>query len=103
VGDLNKTCNLINDQLREHEAKTKPFLNQINSLNHKLLETQHRHELISEFLTQFQLTDSERDTLLHQPIAPNFFRTLNKVHDIYSACTDMLRSHQQKSGLEVLP
>lgn len=102
VGDLNKTCNLIDEQIREHESKTKPFLNHINSLNHKLQETQHRQELISNFLTQFQLTDTERDALLHHPITPNFFRTLNKVHDIYSACTEMLRSHQQKSGLEIM-
>ncbi len=99
---MNKTCTLIDNQIREHEAKTKPFLNHINSLNHKLQETQHRHELIGGFLTQFQLTDAERDALLHHPITPTFFKTLNKVHDIYSACTEMLRSHQQKSGLEIM-
>ncbi|KAL0476993.1 COG6 [Acrasis kona] len=102
VGDLSKACSLIDEQMRQHESVTKSFLVQYNNTQQKLSDSQHRQKLISTFLTQFQLTDAERDALLYHPITQTFFRTLNKVHDIKNACTDMLRTHQQKSGLEIM-
>ncbi len=52
-------------------------------------------QVVSEFLSRFQLTEEEQAALHSGEVNDNFFNALKRVGQIYSDCPILLRTHQK--------
>ena len=62
-------------------------------------------QVAGSFLAKFQLSEEELDCLKGRPgqdISPNFFSALKRVREIHEECKQLLRTSQQRLGLEVM-
>jgi hypothetical protein len=69
-----------------------------------MLQNRKRNEVEQEitlsFLQKFQLTEEETNALKSTEINTQFFKSLQRVHQIHDDCKILLRTQHQRAGYE---
>lgn len=121
VESMNTCVNDMMGRLQATKSQTRDLINETTKLQNETQKLVLKEKVMATFLDKFQLTPDEIVALRGTPTAglrmgsqlslspptslrlsPAFFASLQKVHKIHSDCKILLRSNQQKAGLEIM-
>ena len=86
----------------ENKSTSSSLLLETDRLQRALEVSQTRSNLLGTFLAQYQLSPVEAQALQAEEITAEFFEALDHVRTIHSNCKNLLRTHHQRAGLELL-
>ncbi|MEW5300794.1 MAG: hypothetical protein WDW36_003699 [Sanguina aurantia] len=99
---LSLNCSNIVTQLASTQAATGALLSGTERLSHDSESVERRSALVGNFLDQYQLTPQEMASLQGEAVGPTFFAALSRVRAIHENCRQLLRTHHQRAGLELM-
>ncbi len=89
-------------KLADTKAKTADLLNETADLKSRGRVLEMKEVVVNAFLKQFQLTKEEVGVLLGGAVGEELFTVLQRVKRIHEDCKLLLRSSQQRVGLEIM-
>ncbi|KAG6547166.1 hypothetical protein Mapa_011418 [Marchantia paleacea] len=102
VCGLAECCDRIAKSLSTCSATTGDIVTATERLKLELETTTQRQDLIANFLHNYQLSPEEVNALREEELNENFFKALTRVQEIHANCKVLLRTHQQRAGLELM-
>ncbi|KAL2613897.1 hypothetical protein R1flu_025589 [Riccia fluitans] len=102
VNGLAECCDRIAKALSSCSATTGDIVTATERLKLELETTSQRQEIITNFLHNYQLSPEEVNALREEDLNENFFKALSRVQEIHANCKVLLRTHQQRAGLELM-
>eukprot|EP00200_Dunaliella_tertiolecta_P002280 CAMPEP_0202353132 /NCGR_PEP_ID=MMETSP1126-20121109/9026_1 /ASSEMBLY_ACC=CAM_ASM_000457 /TAXON_ID=3047 /ORGANISM="Dunaliella tertiolecta, Strain CCMP1320" /LENGTH=730 /DNA_ID=CAMNT_0048945441 /DNA_START=36 /DNA_END=2228 /DNA_ORIENTATION=- len=99
---LADSCAKIQNVLDATKLSAAPLLGETQALQAELGATQHKAQLVEEFLEHYQLSQEEVAALQSEDVGPAFFAALSRVRHIHDNCRSLLRTHHQRAGLELM-
>ena len=102
-------CEDMNRRLAAARAKTSGLLKETSQLQTKNKQLEMRSKVVDAFLDKFELKPEELSVLSNHrgngsqsTIGEEFFRVMEKVKGIHENCKCLLRTSQQRAGLEIM-
>jgi len=107
VDSLDRNCTSIESQLNHAEESTALFMNQSEKLREEKDELEKRSELVTSFLSKYQLSEEELVNLRHAPLREHdggapFFDALERLQAIRGDSSEILSTPFHSAGLEIL-
>ncbi|KAL3678988.1 hypothetical protein R1sor_021944 [Riccia sorocarpa] len=102
VNGLAECCDRIAKALSSCSATTGDIVTATERLKQELETTTQRQEIIANFLHNYQLSPEEVNALREEDLSESFFKALARVQEIHANCKVLLRTHQQRAGLELM-
>uniref|UniRef100_A0A8C7GT89 Conserved oligomeric Golgi complex subunit 6 n=1 Tax=Oncorhynchus kisutch TaxID=8019 RepID=A0A8C7GT89_ONCKI len=105
VQAMSTCCEEMTSRLKAAKDQTQDLIVKTNKLqgeNHRL---EVRSQVAQAFLSKFQLSSEEMDTLRgvrDAPITEDFFKALSRVKNIHEDVRILLRTNQQTAGLDIM-
>ena len=101
-------CDNMHERLAAAKSRTSGLLKETSELQAKSREMEMQSKVVSAFLEKFQLTPEESEVISGGHRAQNatindtFFSAMQRVRRIHEDCKVLLRTSQQRAGLEVM-
>ncbi len=104
VGTMKVCCDDMERRLSSAKARTSDLLRETSELQGKNRELEMRSKVVDAFLSKFELSQEERQVLSGSGsgIDDKFFKTIERVMRIHEDCKILLRTSQQRAGLEIM-
>ncbi|XP_062521399.1 conserved oligomeric Golgi complex subunit 6-like [Corticium candelabrum] len=105
VEAMNECCALMTSRLKAAKDHTVDLLGQTTKLQAQSHELEMQAEVVEAFRKRFQLRAEEIAALRESHVGnlhKDFFSSLNRVKQIHTDCRVLLRSDQQRAGLEIM-
>lgn len=106
IDAMAKSVNSMKENLRSSQALTHDLIQQTNSLQAESNKLQIDQQIASAFLSRFQLSVAEHQTLYgavkDAPITPDFFTVLDRVQSIHADCRILMQSGYQTAALDIM-
>ena len=99
---LLQCCQRIASALDSSRDRTGVLLRETAKLNDELKAVEDRKRMVATFLVDYQLTDEEIASLKGEDVTDTFFAALSRVQEIHANCRQLLRTHHQRAGLELM-
>nr|XP_046149582.1 conserved oligomeric Golgi complex subunit 6 [Oncorhynchus gorbuscha] len=105
VQAMSTCCEEMTSRLKVSKDQTQDLIVKTNKLqgeNHRL---EVRSQVAQAFLSKFQLSSEEMDTLRgvrDAPVTEDFFKALSRVKNIHEDARILLRTNQQTAGLDIM-
>ncbi|XP_045070462.1 conserved oligomeric Golgi complex subunit 6 isoform X1 [Coregonus clupeaformis] len=105
VQAMSTCCGEMTSRLKAAKEQTQDLIVKTNKLqgeNHRL---EVRSQVAQAFLSKFQLSSEETDTLRgarDAPVTEDFFKALSRVKNIHEDVRILLRTNQQTAGLDIM-
>lgn len=105
---MKKCCDDMQTRLAAAKSHTAGLLKETSELQSKSRELEMQSGVVSAFLEKFQLTPEEREVISGSyqaqtsTIDDRFFTVMQRVRGIHEDCKVLLRTSQQRAGLEVM-
>ncbi|XP_071214230.1 conserved oligomeric Golgi complex subunit 6 isoform X2 [Salvelinus alpinus] len=105
VQAMSTCCEEMTSRLKAAKDQTQDLIVKTNKLqgeNHRL---EVRSQVAQAFLSKFQLSSEEMDTLRgarDAPVTEGFFKALSRVKNIHEDVRILLRTNQQTAGLDIM-
>ena len=99
-------CEDMNRRLSAARAKTSGLLKETTQLQSKNKQLEMKSKVVDTFLDKFELKQDELGLLSSDrgngKIGDDFFKVMEKVKGIHESCKCLLRTSQQRAGLEIM-
>lgn len=95
-------CARIASALDGSRERTGTLLRETAKLDDELEAVEGRKRMVATFLVDYQLTDPEIAALKGEDVTDVFFAALARVQEIHANCRQLLRTHHQRAGLELM-
>lgn len=105
VGAMKECCSDMQQRLEDTKRKTSGLLKETFELKERGTQLDMKALIVEAFLNRFQLTAEEKIVLTGpngSAIDKEFFAVLHHVQCIHEDCKLLLRSSQQRAGLEIM-
>ncbi len=104
VATMKVCCDDMQQRLSAAKAKTSGLLSETSELQAKNRQLEMKAKVVDAFLSKFELTQEERLLLSGSGngIDDKFFDTIDRVKQIHEDCKVLLRTSQQRAGLEIM-
>lgn len=105
VGAMRECCQDMQQRLVETKSKTAGLLQETAGLKAKGSQLEMRGVVVQAFLKRFQLSREDLEVLAGtscKELSSEFFSVLSNVRSIHEDCKLLLRSSQQRAGLEIM-
>ncbi|XP_055531100.1 conserved oligomeric Golgi complex subunit 6 [Wyeomyia smithii] len=106
IDDISTSVEDMKLQLSNTEAQQKDLIEKAKSLQAENDKLQLQQKIASGFLSRFQLSVTEHQTLYgatrDEPITGEFFTVLDRVQTIHSDCKTLLQSGYQTAALDIM-
>ena len=104
---LEGECKLLASRVSEADENMKAFMEKASELENRRNNYTEQSKEIGSFLSRFQLSSDEVDTLYSSPIdnpssARIFFDALKRLRSAYADCKLMVERHSYSAGFELL-
>ena len=104
---LEGECKLLASRVSEADENMKAFMEKASELENRRNNYSEQSKEIGSFLSRFQLSAEEVDTLYSAPInqassAKAFFEALKRLKSAYADCKIMVEKHSYSAGFELL-
>lgn len=99
---LLQCCQRIAYALDSSRERTGTLLRETAKLNGELEAVENRKRMVGTFLVSYQLRDEEIAALKGEEVTDVFFAALARVQEIHANCRQLLRTHHQRAGLELM-
>ena len=104
---LEGECKLLASRVSEADENMKAFMEKASELENRRNNYSEQSKEIGSFLSRFQLSAEEVDTLYSAPIdqassARAFFEALKRLKSAYTDCKEMVEKHSYSAGFELL-
>ena len=99
---MRASCEEMQKKLADTKAKTADLLNETADLKSRGRTLEMREIIVEAFLERFQLSKEEVGVLLGGAVGEGLFTVLQRVKRIHEDCKLLLRSSQQRVGLEIM-
>jgi conserved oligomeric Golgi complex subunit 6 len=104
---LEKECKLLASRVSEADENMKSFMEKASELETRRNFFIEQGKEIASFLSRFQLSNEEIDTLYRASIdtqhgARSFFEALQRLRGAYADCKTMVEKHSYSAGFELL-
>ena len=99
---MRECCENMERRLSDTKAKTADLLNETAELKARGRNLEMRKVVVNSFLLKFQLSDEEVGILVGGGIDEKMFTVLQRVKRIHEDCKILLRTSQQRVGLEIM-
>ena len=102
-------CDDMQKRLSAAKSRTAGLLKETAQLQTKNKQLEMKSKVVSAFLEKFELSPEELQVLVgpqnrnrSNPIGDDFFKVMEKVKRIHEDCKALLRTSQQRAGLEIM-
>ena len=105
VKEMRECCQDMQQRLLETKTKTAGLLQETAGLKARGSQLEMRNVVVQAFLKRFQLDKEDLEVLVgqsHKELSNDFFSVLGRVKSIHEDCKLLLRSSQQRAGLEIM-
>lgn len=108
ITDISKSLHEMTVQLQNTKHQTKQLLEQTNNLQETSKDNALKQDVVKAFLTTFQLSQDELESLHGQkqnrnsPITKHFFSSLDKVQIIHGNCKILMQNGHQTLALDIM-
>ncbi|EFJ50082.1 component of oligomeric golgi complex 6 [Volvox carteri f. nagariensis] len=99
---LSASCSTISHVVSSTKTSSSSLLADTERLSRDLEAVERKQGLVAQFLDTYQLTPEEVAALQGEEINPAFFSALSRVRTIHDNCRQLLRTHHQRAGLELM-
>ena len=99
---MKSCCEEMQKQLSDTKAKTAGLLNETAELKSRGRTLEMKAVVVDAFLKKFQLTSKEINVLVGGVVGEELFTVLHRVRSIHEDCKILLRTSQQRVGLEIM-
>lgn len=99
---MKSCCEDMQKRLADTKVKTAGLLNETAELKLRGRQLEMRGVVIDAFLQKFQLTQQEVGVLVSGAVGEELFTVLHRVKEIHEDCKVLLRTSQQRVGLEIM-
>ncbi|GLC43979.1 hypothetical protein PLESTB_000216400 [Pleodorina starrii] len=99
---LSTSCSAISQVVSSTKTSSSCLLADTERLSRDLDGVERKQGLVAQFLDTYQLTQEEVAALQGEEISPAFFSALSRVRTIHDNCRQLLRTHHQRAGLELM-
>lgn len=99
---MRESCEEMQGKLASTKAKTAGLLNETANLKSSGHTLEMKEAVVTAFLTKFQLTKEEVGVLQGGVVGEEMFSVLQRVKRVHEDCKILLRSSQQRVGLEIM-
>ncbi|GIL61283.1 hypothetical protein Vafri_15679 [Volvox africanus] len=99
---LSSSCSAISQVVSSTKTSSSSLLADTERLSRDLEAVERKQGLVAQFLNTYQLTPEEVAALQGEEISPAFFSALSRVRTIHDNCRQLLRTHHQRAGLELM-
>ena len=99
---MKTSCDDMQKRLTDTKAKTAGLLNETAELKSRGRTLELRDTVVTSFLARFQLSREEVGILVGGTVGEELFTVLQRVRRIHEDCKLLLRSSQQRVGLEIM-
>ncbi|KAI4145191.1 MAG: hypothetical protein L6R39_003908 [Caloplaca ligustica] len=104
ISTLNRCCEDMRRQVAAARQENAPVLEEASTLLAQRQDLEKKKKLLDAFNKHFILSDEELMVLgsTNEPIDEHFFSVLARIKRVYSDCTALLGSENQRLGLELM-
>ena len=100
-------CDDMQQRLAAAKARTAGLLKETSELQAKSKQLEMKSKVVASFLNKFELTPKELQVLIgsggrNTVIDEGFFSAMERVKQIHEDCKILLRTSQQRAGLEIM-
>ena len=100
-------CDDMQQRLAAAKARTAGLLKETSELQAKSKQLEMKSKVVASFLSKFELTPKELQVLIgpggrNTVIDDDFFNAMERVKQIHEDCKVLLRTSQQRAGLEIM-
>ena len=100
-------CDDMQQRLAAAKARTAGLLKETSELQAKSKQLEMKSKVVASFLNKFELTPKELQVLTSSGrgngvIGDDFFKAMERVKHIHEDCKILLRTSQQRAGLEIM-
>ncbi|GFR52692.1 hypothetical protein Agub_g15319 [Astrephomene gubernaculifera] len=99
---LSCSCSAISSVVSATKSSSACLLADTERLSRELEGVERKQGLVAQFLDTYQLTPEEVAALQGEEVSPAFFAALSRVRTIHDNCRQLLRTHHQRAGLELM-
>ncbi|PNW74161.1 hypothetical protein CHLRE_13g587750v5 [Chlamydomonas reinhardtii] len=99
---LSGSCGAISGVVAATKSSSASLLADTERLARDLEAVERKQGLVAQFLDTYQLTPEEVAALQGEEVSPAFFAALSRVRAIHDNCRQLLRTHHQRAGLELM-
>ncbi|KXZ42797.1 hypothetical protein GPECTOR_117g362 [Gonium pectorale] len=99
---LTSSCAAISSVVSTTKSSSSSLLTDTERLSRELEGVERKQGLVAQFLDTYQLTPEEVAALAGEEVSPAFFAALSRVRAIHDNCRQLLRTHHQRAGLELM-
>ncbi|KIZ02121.1 Conserved oligomeric Golgi complex subunit 6 [Monoraphidium neglectum] len=99
---LAASCTSMTEAVASAKTSGGALLAEADKLGREAAAVESKAALVEQFLEQYQLTPEEVAALQGGQVGPAFFGALARVRAIHDNCRQLLRSHHQRAGLELM-
>ncbi len=110
VAAMKVCCDDMSTRLNDAKSQTSGLLRETTGLQNKSKQLELRSTVVDAFLKKFELTSAQLQVLVggrgyerrSTVINKQFFETMSRVKEIHEDCKVLLRTSQQRAGLEIM-
>ncbi|EGD74395.1 hypothetical protein PTSG_06406 [Salpingoeca rosetta] len=103
VHAMRDCCHDMTARLHKAQNETAELIKKTSALRQDKEKLQVRRAVLSLFLDRYQLRPEEQEALSGgRPLDASFFRAFERVKAIHAECTRLLRTNQQRAGLDIM-
>ncbi|VDP94539.1 unnamed protein product [Echinostoma caproni] len=104
IKQMLKSCQDVNQQLVGVKSRTDDLINEAADLQAQSVKGELKLSVLECLHDTFQISTEDAELLCsaNQPIDANFFRSLERAHQVEKNCKDMIRSGEQNLGFNML-
>nr|XP_060642640.1 conserved oligomeric Golgi complex subunit 6 [Anolis sagrei ordinatus] len=102
---MNNCCQEMTNHLKATKEQTQDLIVKTTKLQAENQRLELKAQIADAFITEFQLSPEEMNILRGArdgPVTENFFKVLGRVKQIHNDVKILLRTNQQRSGLEIM-
>ncbi|XRA98314.1 conserved oligomeric Golgi complex subunit 6 [Pycnococcus provasolii] len=102
IAEIARACSAVTSSVRETRAQTASLAEAAANLQTELAVNARKTDLVADFLQKYQLTAEEVAALSFDTPGDAFFAALARVRVVHANCRQLLRTHHQRAGLELM-
>ena len=105
AGAMKACCDDMQQRLHAAKTRTSDLLKETSELQSRSKQLEMKAKVVDTFLDKFELKPEEREVLnapRNGAISDSFFKVMDRVKRIHEDCKVLLRTSQQRAGLEVM-
>ena len=105
VATMKVCCDDMQQRLTAAKTRTSGLLKETSELQVKNKQLEMKSKVVAAFLSKFELTQEELQTLSggrSHSVGDGFFAAMTRVKRIHEDCKLLLRTSQQRAGLEIM-